>query len=146
MGGLSSSAAKDINREGHMRQVRVALTAKHNRFIFARPSCCARKCGDWACASLNSTLQPYLKVEHSPRCKKSMHQKKNCGRIRTVDSYIDWTNCELVEQIPGKVSGRPIVRGTRILADTIVQDAELGSPLEEIHENYPDLPVAAIQQ
>ncbi len=66
--------------------------------------------------------------------------------MATVDSYIDWTGCELVEQIPGKVSGRPIVRGTRILADTIVQDAELGSSLEEIHENYPDLPVTAIQQ
>jgi uncharacterized protein (DUF433 family) len=59
---------------------------------------------------------------------------------------IDWTGCELVERIPGKVSGRPIVRGTRILADTIVQDAELGSPLEEIHENYPDLSLAVIQQ
>ena len=66
--------------------------------------------------------------------------------MATVDSYIDWSGCELVEQIPGKVSGRPIVRGTRILADTIVQDAELGSSLEEIHENYPDLPVTAIQQ
>ena len=39
-----------------------------------------------------------------------------------------------------------MVRGTRILADTIVQDAELGSPLEEIQENYPDLPLSAIQQ
>jgi uncharacterized protein (DUF433 family) len=51
-----------------------------------------------------------------------------------------------VERVPGKVSGRPIVRGTRILADTIVQDAELGSPLEEIQENYPDLLLTAIQQ
>jgi uncharacterized protein (DUF433 family) len=57
--------------------------------------------------------------------------------MATVDSYVDWTGCELVERVPGKVSGRPIVRGTRILADTIVQDAELGSPLDEIHENYP---------
>jgi uncharacterized protein (DUF433 family) len=63
-----------------------------------------------------------------------------------MDSYIDWAGCELVERIPGKVSGRPIVRGTRILADTIVQDAELGSPLEEIQENYPDLSLAVIRQ
>ena len=66
--------------------------------------------------------------------------------MRTSDSYIDWADCELVERIPGKVSGRPIVRGTRILADTIVQDAELGSPLEEIQENYPDLSLADIQR
>jgi uncharacterized protein (DUF433 family) len=32
------------------------------------------------------------------------------------------------------------------LAETIVEDAELGSPLEEIHENYPDLSPTAIQQ
>ena len=62
------------------------------------------------------------------------------------DVEIDWTGCELVERISGKVSGRPVVRGTRILADTIVQDAELGSPLEEIRENYPDLSLTVIQQ
>ena len=64
----------------------------------------------------------------------------------SLDREIDWTGCELVERVPGKVSGRPIVRGTRILADTIVQDAELGSTLEEIHENYSDLSVSAIQR
>jgi uncharacterized protein (DUF433 family) len=68
------------------------------------------------------------------------------GYMASPDSYIDWTGCELVERVPGKVSGRPIVRGTRILADTIVQDAELGSPVEEIHENYPDLPIADIEK
>ena len=68
------------------------------------------------------------------------------GSRTSSDSYIDWTGCELVERIPGKVSGRPIVRGTRILADTIVQDAELGSPLEEIHENYPDLSIEVIRR
>lgn len=65
-------------------------------------------------------------------------------RVANKDSYIDWTGCELVERISGKVSGRPVIRSTRILADTIVQDAELGSPIEEIHENYPDLPLATI--
>jgi uncharacterized protein (DUF433 family) len=59
---------------------------------------------------------------------------------------IDWTGCELVERVPGKVSGRVVVRGTRILADTLVQDAELGSSLEEIQENYPDLSLATIRR
>jgi uncharacterized protein (DUF433 family) len=62
------------------------------------------------------------------------------------DSYIDWGGCDLVERVPGKVSGKPVVRGTRILADTIVQDAELGSTIEEIHENYPDLSTTIIEQ
>ena len=67
-------------------------------------------------------------------------------KLMNVDTGIDWTGCELVECVTGKVSGRPIVRGTRILADTIVQDAAIGSPLEEIHENYPDLSITAIQR
>jgi len=66
--------------------------------------------------------------------------------MTSVESYIDWAGCELVERVPGKVSGRPVVRGTRILADTIVQDAELGSPLEEIQENFPDLSLTTIEQ
>jgi uncharacterized protein (DUF433 family) len=57
----------------------------------------------------------------------------------SLHSEIDWTGCELVERVPGKVSGRAVFKGTRILADTIVQDAELGSPLGEIRENFPDL-------
>ena len=59
---------------------------------------------------------------------------------------IDWSGCELVARVPGKVSGRPVVRGTRVLADTIIEDAELGSPVAEIQENYPDLSLAVIEK
>jgi uncharacterized protein (DUF433 family) len=58
---------------------------------------------------------------------------------------MDWTGCDLVEQTPGKVSGRPVVIGTRILADTIVQDHELGAPVEEIQESFPTLSVETIR-
>lgn len=61
-------------------------------------------------------------------------------------SEIDWTQCELIEQIPGKVSGRPIVRGTRILPDAIVSSYDAGESLELIHENYPGLSLAQIQR
>jgi hypothetical protein len=37
---------------------------------------------------------------------------------------IDWTACELIEQIPGKVSGRPIVRRTRIIAIVALSSVE----------------------
>jgi uncharacterized protein (DUF433 family) len=57
---------------------------------------------------------------------------------------MDWTGCELVEVIPGKVSGRPLVKGTRIPADVIVENFEAGSPVEEIEENYPSLTSATI--
>jgi len=58
---------------------------------------------------------------------------------------IDWTGCDLVEQVSGKLSGRPVVKGTRILADTIVEDSELGESIDAIHENYPSLTTGTIK-
>jgi uncharacterized protein (DUF433 family) len=59
---------------------------------------------------------------------------------------IDWTACELIERIPGKVSGRPIVRGTRILPDGVVNSYELGESIEELREDWPSLSVAQIER
>lgn len=39
---------------------------------------------------------------------------------------IDWLACELIEQVPGKVSGRFVVRGTRIFPDVIVNSYDAG--------------------
>ncbi len=55
---------------------------------------------------------------------------------------IDWSKCDDVERIPGKVSGRPIVKGTRVLADGVVVNAESGLTPEEIaNEIFPGLGV-----
>ena len=59
---------------------------------------------------------------------------------------IDWTACELIEQIPGKVSGRPIVRGTRILPEAIVDSYDLGESIEELQEGFPALSAAQIKR
>jgi uncharacterized protein (DUF433 family) len=63
-----------------------------------------------------------------------------------VRTEIDWTACELIEQIPGKVSGRPIVRGTRILPDAIVDSYDLGESIEELQEGFPALSAAQIKR
>lgn len=59
---------------------------------------------------------------------------------------IDWMACELIEQIPGKVSGRPIVRGTRILPDAIVGSYDLGETIEELQEGFPALSIPQIKR
>jgi uncharacterized protein (DUF433 family) len=56
-------------------------------------------------------------------------------------SHIDWLACELIEQVPGKVSGRPVVRGTRILPDAIVDSHDLGETIEELSQGFPSLSV-----
>ena len=63
-----------------------------------------------------------------------------------TDRDIDWLACELIEQVPGKVSGQPIVRGTRILPDAIVDSYDLGETLEELREGFPSLSVAQIER
>ncbi len=52
---------------------------------------------------------------------------------------MDWTGCESIQVLPGKVSGVPLVKGTRIPPDVVVGDYELGSPIEQIEENYAGL-------
>jgi uncharacterized protein (DUF433 family) len=54
--------------------------------------------------------------------------------------------CELIEKVPGKVSGRPVVRGTRVMPDPIVNSFELGDSIEEIHEGFPSLSVLQIER
>lgn len=61
-------------------------------------------------------------------------------------TQVDWKACELIEEIPGKVSGRPIVRGTRILPDAIVDSYDMGESIEELHEGFPALSVAQIKR
>lgn len=63
-----------------------------------------------------------------------------------TDISIDWTACELIEQVPGKVSGHPIVRGTRILPDAIANSFELGDSVEDIHEGFPGLTIDQIKR
>jgi uncharacterized protein (DUF433 family) len=55
---------------------------------------------------------------------------------------IDWTDCPDVERIPGKVSGQHIVKGTRLLAEGVVINAESGMTPEQIaNEIFPGLGV-----
>ncbi|MCC6537898.1 MAG: DUF433 domain-containing protein [Bryobacterales bacterium] len=65
--------------------------------------------------------------------------------VIATDTGIDWTACELVERLPGKVSGQPIVRGTRILPDPIVRSYDRGESLEDIREAWPSLSVEQIK-
>jgi len=68
--------------------------------------------------------------------------------MATVDTTfeVDWMACELIESVPGKVSGRPVVRGTRILPDAILHSYELGDSIGDIHEGFPTLSIVQIKR
>jgi uncharacterized protein (DUF433 family) len=49
---------------------------------------------------------------------------------------MDWSGCEVVETVPGKVSGVPILKGTRVPADAVIENYENGESVEEIAYNF----------
>lgn len=55
---------------------------------------------------------------------------------------IDWSQCPDVESKPDVMSGAPIVRGTRVPAQAVVDNADDGYTAEQIVADiYPSLPV-----
>ena len=46
-----------------------------------------------------------------------------------------WDDCPLVERIPGKVSGGPVLKGTRLPADTLVENVEPFMELDGMTED-----------
>jgi uncharacterized protein (DUF433 family) len=68
--------------------------------------------------------------------------------VASVDTRegIDWMACELIEAVPGQVSGRPVVRGTRILPHAIVGSYDLGETREELREGFPTLSESQIKR
>lgn len=65
--------------------------------------------------------------------------------VQNPNVQIDWSGCNLVERNPLKLSGVPILIGTRVQADSIVENFRDGSPVEEIAENF-FIPQTTIRQ
>jgi uncharacterized protein (DUF433 family) len=48
---------------------------------------------------------------------------------------IDWSQCSVVESVPGKVSGTWVFRGTRVPVAAIFENLKT-SPIEEVLDNF----------
>jgi uncharacterized protein (DUF433 family) len=49
---------------------------------------------------------------------------------------MDWSQCSVVEVIPGKVSGAPILKHSRVTADAVLESYELGESVEDIAYSF----------
>jgi uncharacterized protein (DUF433 family) len=47
-----------------------------------------------------------------------------------------WKDCPVVEVVPGRLNGLPVVRNTRVEADLIPECQQLGETAEETASNY----------
>jgi uncharacterized protein (DUF433 family) len=60
-------------------------------------------------------------------------------------SGVDWSQCPDVESVPDRCSGAWVVKGTRVLVQGILDNAEDCSP-EEIATELYDLPVEVVRR
>jgi uncharacterized protein (DUF433 family) len=57
---------------------------------------------------------------------------------------MDWTRCPVVESDPEKLGGTPILKGSRMPADGIVENFRDGMPADEIAEVF-ELPTIGVR-
>ena len=57
---------------------------------------------------------------------------------------VDWSECPLVEVKPGVQSGAPVLRGTRMPVNAIVDNYDYGVSVAEIAEQF-EIPPANVE-
>ena len=62
-----------------------------------------------------------------------------------TQAAVDWSKCEDVESVPGKVSGAWVIKGTRVPAQAIVDNARAGCSAEEIATDIFELPLERVK-
>jgi uncharacterized protein (DUF433 family) len=58
---------------------------------------------------------------------------------------LDWANCRLVEIDPSGLSGRPVVKGTRMPVEDIIANYEYGVSISEISTQF-QIPARIIKE
>jgi len=54
-----------------------------------------------------------------------------------ANGTLDWSQCPIVESLPGKVSGAWVLRGTRTPVKVLFENLEAGMSFEEVIEQFP---------
>ena len=57
---------------------------------------------------------------------------------------LDWSRCEAVERVPGKVGGVWIFRGTRVPVRALLENLEDGARIDEFLEWFPGVTKAQV--
>ena len=59
---------------------------------------------------------------------------------------IDWSQCDDVESVPGRVSGAWVIKGTRVPAQAVLDNARAGCSAEEIATEIFELSLERVQR
>jgi uncharacterized protein (DUF433 family) len=58
-------------------------------------------------------------------------------RRRTLRGMLDWTQCSVVERVPGKVSGAWVFKETRVPVQALFENLEGGATVDQFLEWFP---------
>ena len=64
------------------------------------------------------------------------HNSQPVAVLRPAVQKLDWSDCAEVEVDPHRVSGRPVIKGTRMPVDDVLSNYEYGVSVEEISEQF----------
>jgi uncharacterized protein (DUF433 family) len=59
---------------------------------------------------------------------------------------IDWSQCPDVESVPDRCHGAPVVKGTRVMVQAIIDNAEAGCSAEQIAREIYDLDLNVVRR
>jgi len=62
-----------------------------------------------------------------------------------TESAIDWSQCDAVESVPGKVSGAWVLKDTRMPVSAIFENLEAGANIDDIMEWFAGLDRGQVQ-
>jgi len=60
-------------------------------------------------------------------------------------AVLDWSQCSVVESVPGKVSGAWVFRGTRMPVAAVFENLEDGKSIDQVVELYDGLTREQVQ-
>ena len=102
-----------------------------------------------------------MTIEINPETERLVQEEIRSGRFHSVDELIaasltawreknlppvdfsrnvatlEWSQCPVVESIPGEVSGAWLFRGTRMPVSTVFENLEDGMTVDEVMEQFP---------
>jgi uncharacterized protein (DUF433 family) len=59
--------------------------------------------------------------------------------VGVIMANLDWSQCPVVESVPGKVSGAWVLKGTRMPVSAIFENIEAGANIDDIMEWFDGL-------
>jgi uncharacterized protein (DUF433 family) len=58
----------------------------------------------------------------------------------------DWSSCDQLESVPGKLGGAWVLKGTRMPVSAIVENIEAGASVDDLMEWFDGLDRAQVEQ